>query len=319
MPGLGARSSSCLAITSAGTLALLPGCAAGPIALAREGRVPEAWAAVCNRETEDGKSREELLSREERAELREMIMRRTRGTLTARALSRDALHERVGETVFPRDMVLLVAHLDVSAHPGAGIDITPQLRLGSETRVRWWNRDVWALAGVEPPQPASIGSYNLGGALVDAVVAGLTLGAIDPQLRGQKDALPTVYPGSPGTGTPLQQDVLYQLIDDSGHCSSAHTARLGHPCDAFYVMASGTPVYPDVVPVPLDDVPAAAPAGDALLLRVEHKADRYLESSCSLGYTIVVPLPPGPDAASRINAVFARGPVELGAPREGGR
>lgn len=288
------------------------------MALAREGRLPEAWQAVCKRDAKSTTSRSDLLSGEEREAIREAILKRTRGTFTARAISRDTLHERFGEAVFPRDMLLLVAHLDVSSHPGAGIDVTPQLRLGGDKLVRWWRRDVWDLAAVEPPTPASIGSYNIGGALLDAVVAGLTLGAIDPQFRGQEDALPTVYPGRPSTGTPLQQDVLFQLMADSDHCSSVHMARLGHPCDAFYVMATGKPTYPDVTPVPLDDA-LDAPPGDALLLRVEHQADRYLESSCNLGYTLVLPLPAGPDVASRVNALFAKGPAELGAPSRGGR
>ncbi len=294
-------------------LAILSGCAPGPATLAREGRLPEAWRAACKREPEDHAAPGQLLSREERALLRPMLLARTHGSFTARAISQSTLHQRLGEKVFPRDMLLLVTHLDVSAHPGAGIHITPRLVIGGAPLVEWGGRDAWRLAEVEPPQAASLGSYNLAGALLDAVVAGVTLGAVDPEWRGQKDVLPTISAGSPGTGTPLQRAVLFQLMVNDRHCSIVHLGRIGRPCDAFYLLATGKPQQPEYVPVLLDDA-SAPPTEDALVLHVGHSADRYSDAYCSLGYTIVLPLPEGPDVASRINALFARGPVELGGP-----
>ena len=282
----------------------------GPAALVREGRVDEAWREVCQREPEDGPSPDMLLFPEERAAFREALGARTRGTLSARALSRETLNERFGEPVFPRDMVILVTHLDVTTHPGAGIDVTPRLVLGGVPSVHWGRRDTWRLAAVEPPEPASFGSYNLAGALLDAVVAGLTLGGVDLELRGQKAVLPDISPGRAGTGTPVQEDVLFQLMDEEDQCSSIHPGRFGQPCDAFFVLASGTPANPDYDPVRIDDGPVVPPR-DALILRVEHVSDRVSDAGCSLGYDVVLPLPDGPDVAARINALFAAGPVDL--------
>lgn len=201
---------------------------------------------------------------------------------------------------------------------GTGIDVSPRLVLGGVPQLSYARRDIWTLAQVEPPRPASLGSYNLAGALLDAVVAGLTLGAVDLEARGTKDVLPTLSPPEPGTGTPLQEDVLFQLMDQEDHCSSIHPAQLGRPCDAFVVLASGKPDGPDYAPVTVDDAPPKVDR-DALILRVEHQDDRVLDAGCTLGYELVLPLPEGPDVESRVAALFARGPVPLGGKKGGAR
>jgi hypothetical protein len=290
--------------------AVLLGCA-GPAELVREGRLPEAWREVCGREPEDGPSPENLLFPEERRAFREALWAATEARLSASVLSRQALHERLGGAVFPRDAFLLVFHLEASSHVGTGIDVSPRLVLGGVTHESYSRRDLWTLANVEPPRPASFGSYNLAGALLDAVVAGLTLGTVDLEARGTKELLPSVSPGEPGTGTPLQEDVLFQLMDQEAQCSIIHPAQLGRPCDAFVVLASGKPDDPDYEPVSVDDAPTKS-AEDALIVRVEHQDDRVSDAGCSLAYELVFPLPEGPDVESRVAALFARGPVSLG-------
>lgn len=281
----------------------------------REGRLPEAWREVCARDPEDGPSPENLLFPEERQAFRAALWAETRATFTARVLSREALHGRLGGAVFPRDVFLLAFHLEASAHVGSGVDVSPRLVLGGVTQESHAGRDIWTLAQVEPPVGPSLGSYNLAGALLDAVVAGLTLGTVDLEARGTKEVLPSVSPGVPGTGTPLQEDVLFQLMDQEGHCSIIHPAQLGRPCDGFVVLASGKPDDPDYEPLSLEQAPA--PTGqDALILRVDHQDDRVLDSGCSLSYDIVLPLPAGQDVESRVAALFARGPVSLGGKRE---
>ncbi len=300
-------------VASAVLLAACAGCAS-VTTLADEGRLPEAWREVCERDhDQNGASRDTLLSDEEQRALRERIAEGTRGTIIARAIPSNALHARLGEKIFPREMAILVMHLDVTSHPGRGVMVTPTLVLHGERQVPWELRATWTLAGIEPPVPENFGSYDIAGAFLDAVVAGLTLGAVDMKLRGTDDVLPTINPGRPGTGTPLQEDVLFELMYRQEECSTIHPARLGAPCDAVLVLASGSPEGPSPEPVLVAKTPEIQ-GQDALVLRVEHLPDRVSDAGCYLGYDIVLPLAEGPDLATRVDALFAKGPVDIGPP-----
>ncbi|EYF03097.1 Hypothetical protein CAP_6211 [Chondromyces apiculatus DSM 436] len=324
--------------------ALTTGCASIPT-LVRDGQLDEAWLAACEREhsADRGARSEEVLDDDERQALRQALLSRTNATLTGRALGREAMHARLGHEVFPTDVTLLQLRLETSAHAGAGLRPEARLRAGDRLWSAWEERDLWKLARVEPPTSGGIaGGYNLLGALADAVVAGLTLGAVDPQLRGTEKVLPDIVPGRPGTGTPLQQETLTVLSVREGECSIIQPARLGEPCEAVTILApepapsdpfdplSLDPLSLDPLsldPLSLDPRPRPFPAAsapsstapaptplppdDALLVRLVFEPDRRLERGCNLGTEVALPLPPGPDLAARVHALFASGPLDL--------
>lgn len=305
----------------AALLALALGCGPSLSTLAQQGQIPQAWARACARA---GRVRVErdALTFPERAALRRAFAAETSAALTGRALSRQALNERLDATLFPSEMVLLQLRVSAPRHPGWGVHVDPTLIIGGQRWTVWEDRHLWTLAEIEPPTAGGFGGgFNLLGAFVDTIVGGLTLGGVDLGLRGTKEALPPFSPGNPGTGTTLQNQALFLLRETSRGCGSLRTANLLGPCEGTFVLSPKP--SSDRVPIPISlDPEGPAAGGDALVLLVTHDADRHVQAVydrafCSIGYEVRAPLPPGPDVAARLQALFAAGPLSLAPPGSG--
>lgn len=297
----------------------LTGCAVAPRSLARQDPLPGAWRDACAVRAESASLEAEKLDEERRRLLRSALAAQTAATFSARALSREALHRRLGGAVFPREVVLLVTHLEVSAHPGSRVVVTPRLVVaGQRLAPLGTDLETWSFVGIERPRPGygpSLKRFSAPGAIVDVLVGGITVGMLDLNLRGQKDLIDPGSPGSPGTGAALQQQTLLQLENAeraAGSRDERSDGRLGEPADRFYLLGASS-LDRDSDPLALDSAPPTPP-GDALILRVQHSADRATAAVCGLRYDLVIPLPAGGDLGARVNAVFARGPLSLGAP-----
>jgi hypothetical protein len=304
-------------------LVLLATACASPTTLVQKGRLAEAWRDVCERHADASAKRHELLSRDERMVFRREVEGRTRGTFSARALSRQSLHRRLGGTVFPKEVVLLITHVDVNAYPGAGILVTPWIVTQGETlREVELYAGTWRFSGLERPEPAydpSVKPYSTPGLWADLIIAALTVGTIDPKFRGQKTLISSGSPASPGTGTDLQQQTLYQLNNASDDTEAFYGAnrhrwpiQLGEANDSFYLLGA-VPKSVEEGTRTLDTEPVPE-RKDLLILRIQQLPDRVSNAWCHLSYDMVIPLPEGPDLATRVNAIFANGSVSLGAP-----
>lgn len=180
--------------------------------------------------------------------------------------------------------------------------------------------DTWRYVGIEEPTPGygpTLKPFNVPGAAVDLLVAGLTVGTIDLNLRDQKDLIDPGKPGTPGTGTDLQQQTLYQFSNGYRATSARDTnfdlqpARYERPIDTFYLLGA-VPASSENSVLTLDTEPLPSQK-DVLILRIEHQPDRASNAWCHFEYDLVFQLPEGPDLASRANALFAKGPLPLGA------
>lgn len=312
-------------------LVLGAGCASPLLSLVGENRLPEAWRAACElrsdaaREQRSGSGQDsDGLDATERVAIRQAVMSQTRGTFVARALSREALHRRLGGPVFATDLLLLMTHSELTSYPGSGVTVTPRFVVrGRLFRGQTAGTDSWKLAGIERPTEGygpSLKPFNKLGAVADLFIAGVTLGMMDANLRGQKDVIEPGKPGTPGTGTDLQQQALFQ-IENAESATKNYERLYGgggpgsliEPYDVIYLVHEQRErPHPHQDALSLDATPPQ-PAQDSLILRLRHTADRVSNAWCNFEYDLVVPLPAGDDLASRINSLFAKGPIALGA------
>lgn len=313
-------------------LVALPGAGcASPLSLLREDRLPEAWRVACElrsdaaRDQRRGSGQDfDGLDAKERVAIRQAVMSQTRGTFVARALSREALHRRLGGPVFAADLLLLMTHSELTSYPGSGVTVTPRFVVrGRSFKGRTATADSWKLAGIERPTEGygpSLKPFNKLGAVADLFIAGVTLGTMDANLRGQKDVIEPGKPGTPGTGTDLQQQTLFQLENAESATDNYQRLYGGggpgsliEPYDVIYLVHEQRErSIPHQDALSLDATPTE-PAQDSLILRLRHTRDRVSNAWCNFEYDLVVPLPAGDDLASRINSLFAKGPIAVGA------
>jgi hypothetical protein len=285
----------------------------------RAGSLDDAWDAACEATDEDSST---PLPDADQAVLRRRLLERTRVALSARTRTPEQLAATLGEPVFRPGALLVVWRLDAIDYPGTGVTFEPQAAASGSAIAVWHDHDVWTLAGVEPPvRPTYDPRYSEAGALLDGLVAlftggvaGVLVPELSPKFRGTDEWLPKqLSPGSPGTGSRVQTEVLALLEAlDSKRCE----ATVDEPCERALAMGPGAP------PKRRDPAPGGpqthlflggdTPPGDALVVRLVHQRfseDRYI---CKLGYDVVLPLAPGASLAQRLDALFARGPVMIG-------
>lgn len=99
-------------------LTILPLACATPTTLIQQGHLTKAWRDVCERDSVNGQRAE--LTNEERIAFRQALEKRTRGAFHARTLSRQSIHQRLGGNVFPKEVILLITHVEAFAYPGRG-------------------------------------------------------------------------------------------------------------------------------------------------------------------------------------------------------
>jgi hypothetical protein len=306
----------------ASSLALLSFASAGCASVSeriRTGSLDEAWDAACEA---DGYDSSAPLTQADQGVLRKRLLARTRVALSARAQTSEQLAARVGEPVFGPGALLVVWKLEAIDYPGTSVIFEPRAATSGSTLAVWHDNDVWTLAGVKPPRgPSYDPRYSETGALLDGLIALVTGGVagvlvpdLSPKFRGTDEWFPKeTAPGSPGTGTKAQMEVLGFLEAlDLSRCK----ATVDAPCERALVMGPGAPPK-------RSDPPKSGPEfhhylggewaeGDALVVRLVHERESEDHHGCDLGYDVALPLAPGGSLAERLGALFARGPVIIG-------
>lgn len=213
-----------------------------------------------------------------------------------RALDRDAIHAKVGNAVFPRDVVLLAVALLDRQQPCCSV----RLDVGIEGDGAEWTHasggEIWSLAGLVAPTPAGLGSgFSVGGLVLDLFVGLLTLGTLDLKQRGEIQ----VTPGSPGTGTPEQRRALgmVSLLDDLVAGERDLTAYDGWTRQSSLVL--GAP-----------SAGAETNATLVLTLSVDLDADAFMKRPCRHQLVQRMALPPGGSTSARL-ASFLEGHPEF--------
>ena len=118
----------------------------------------------------------------------------------------------------------------------------------------------------------------------------------------------------------MQQQTLFQLENAESATDNYQRLYGGggpgsliEPYDVIYLIhAQRERSIPHQYALSLDATPTE-PAQDSLILRLRHTRDRVSNAWCNFEYDLVVPLPAGDDLASRINSLFAKGPIAVGA------
>lgn len=304
-----------LAWVALGALACTCACAS-VTSRAREGRIDDAWKKLCDDKVEArATSLATAGTPADRLALRAALRARTTAELQGRAISSEDVSARIGEQLFPRKALLLELRLRVARHHAAGLSFQARLSVheGAPGPARTWcavtGRGLWTFAGQIPPTPATA-KVNQLGKVLDFFTRLGTLGLGDFGLRhGTK-------PGTPGGGTPRQSAALEMLSQTSELCVATDDT----PCEQTFVLGPDADVAPhrraediDEAGIFLNQRGAPEPGdSDALILKLIHLADGAAgPRACDWIDEIALPLPPGRSTVDRLNALFARGPIEL--------
>jgi hypothetical protein len=274
--------------------------------LTQQGRVPEAWKALCAK-SDHGASESTAGTAEDRKAMREALARGSRATLAGAVLTKQAMSERLGEAVFPSDVLVLQLRLTTTRAYGAGLDVHVYLALRGGA---WHEADherLWSVAGVRQPYPMTQDlRYSTAGLLGDVAIGAVTLGSVDLKLRGT-DSWTGMRPGSKGDGTE-QQVAALQLFDAMSRkeCSSA-----GAVCERTVVLAPAIGPRTSGEGVSLAEGPGPERlSADALVIEVNYLPDSTT-FPCGFRDQLTILLPPGATLGQRLGALFAKGPLPL--------